>query len=423
FKKSKDDDSEDSSRRALFGSRSRDKSPNPQANSSNPYAQPIPTDPYTRAKVNAGVAPGPPGGAGYGDVKHPDGPGAGGPVGNMQGGYAPNRYANQGGYGNDRYGGGQENRHGGGGGGSRPGGYGGLGAGDPNDPNQEADRNALFGGARERAQNQPAGGPPPPYSSGGGSAGGYGQEETPGTSAVYEERQLTAEEEEEEEVTNVKQEIRFIKQGDVSSTRNALRVAAQAEETGRNTLARLGAQGERVLDTEKALDVAASQGRLAEEKARELNTLNKSMFAVHVSNPFTKNARRRERDEQLLATHREERSTREGTRSEAFQASQRMERTFREIERDANKANPKQGKNISERAKYQFEADSEDEAMEDEIDNNLNLLAGAASRLHGLSKATGKELEEQNRHLDRIAGKSDYVDDQIAMNRSRLDRI
>lgn len=35
-----------------------------------------------------------------------------------------------------------------------------------------------------------------------------------------------------------------VKQQDVSSTRNALRLAAQAEETGRDTLSRLGAQGE-----------------------------------------------------------------------------------------------------------------------------------------------------------------------------------
>lgn len=437
FKKSKDGESDDANRRALFGSRSRDKSPNPQAQNqnSNPYAQPIPVDPYTRAKANAGVGPLP---QGYGDVKHPDGPGPG-PVDNMQGGYAPNRYGNQGGYGGDRYGGSQTS--GGPPGGSRygPGGYGGLGGHDPNDPSQE-DRDALFGGARDRAQNQAAGGPPPPYSN--GADGGYGAAAAadPGTSAVYQERQLTAEEEEEEEVNAVKQEMRFIKQGDVASTRNALRVAAQAEDTGRNTLARLGAQSESILDTEKALDVAASQGRLAEEKARELNTLNKSMFAMHVSNPFTKNARRRERDEQILETHRGERATREGTRAEAYATNQRMERTFRDIEREANKANPKQAKNISERAKYQFEADSEDEAMEDEIDNNLNLLSGAASRLNGLARATGKELEEQNRHLDRITGKvrfshyttiqactnilqSDYVDDQIAMNRSRLDRI
>lgn len=37
--------------------------------------------------------------------------------------------------------------------------------------------------------------------------------------------------------------------------------------------------------------------------------------------------------------------------------------------------------------------------------------------------AMGSEIESQNRHIDRIGGKVDRVDDEIALNRSRLDRI
>ncbi|RHZ47372.1 putative plasma membrane SNARE protein (Sec9) [Aspergillus thermomutatus] len=417
FKKSGDDD-DSSNRRALFGSRSKSKSPAPPAN---PYAKPAPIDPYTRAKMNAGVAPLPPSEqpAGPGSVKGHAPAGAPAPGGipgdNKFQGYAPNQYGNQGGYGTERFG------NGGGASTSRygPGGYGGLGSTDPNDP-ATADRDALFGGARDRVQQQQQNGPPPPYSEPNNNYGGGSNEYNTST---YQERQLTAEEEEEEEIQNIKQEMRFIKQGDVASTRNALRVAAQAEETGRETLARLGAQGERIHDTEKALDVAAIEGRLAEEKAKELKTLNKSMFAVHVSNPFTSARRRRERDEKIIETHRAERATREGTRNEAFQTNQRMERTFREIEREAGKPHGKNRTNVTERAKYQFEADSEDEAMEDEIEQNLDLLSGAAGRLNGLARATGRELDEQNRHLGRIMGKSDFVDDQIAMNRAKLDRI
>ncbi|EAL93671.1 hypothetical protein KXW98_008853 [Aspergillus fumigatus] len=417
FKKSGDDD-DSSNRRALFGSRSKSKSPAPPAN---PYAKPAPIDPYTRAKMNAGVAPLPPSEqpAGSGSTKGRSPistPAPGGiPGDNKIQGYAPNQYGNQGGYGADRFGnagGASTSRYG-------PGGYGGLGSTDPNDPTA-ADRDALFGGARDRVQQQQQNGPPPPYSEPNNAYGGGSNEYNTST---YQERQLTAEEEEEEEIQNIKQEMRFIKQGDVASTRNALRVAAQAEETGRETLARLGAQGERIHDTEKALDVAAIEGRLAEEKAKELKTLNKSMFAVHVSNPFTSARRRRERDEKIIETHRAERATREGTRNEAYQTNQRMERTFREIEREAGKPRGKSRTNVTERAKYQFEADSEDEAMEDEIEQNLDLLSGAASRLNGLARATGRELDEQNRHLERIMGKSDFVDDQIAMNRAKLDRI
>ncbi|KAJ5595226.1 uncharacterized protein N7459_001434 [Penicillium hispanicum] len=419
FKKSDGDD--DSNRRALFGSRSKNKSPAP---ASNPYAQPVPLDPYTKAKINAGVAPPP--------ADHPGASGspapAGGPHGipsdNKYSGYTPNRYGNQGGYGSDRFGSGA----GAGAGSSRygAGGYGGLGSTDPNDPNVEADRSALFGGARNRAQDRPQGGPPPPYSEGQGQGGGqpsYGGASNEYSMATYQDRQLTAEEEEEESVQATKQEMRFVKQGDVSSTRNALRVAAQAEETGRSTLARLGGQGEMIHGAEKSLDMATVEGRLAQEKARELKTLNKSMFAVHVSNPFTSASRRRERDERTLNTHREERDAREGTRAEAFQSNARMDRMFRDIDREASKQSKGKKANVTERAKYQFEADSEDEALEDEIEQNLDLLSGAAGRLNGLAKATGRELDEQNRHLERITGKSDYVDDQIAMNRAKLDRI
>ena len=53
-KKDKGDGDEDSGRRALFGSKNKSNSPAPP--SQNPYAQTtIPHDPYTQAKVRAGL--------------------------------------------------------------------------------------------------------------------------------------------------------------------------------------------------------------------------------------------------------------------------------------------------------------------------------------------------------------------------------
>lgn len=40
-----------------------------------------------------------------------------------------------------------------------------------------------------------------------------------------------------------------------------------------------------------------------------------------------------------------------------------------------------------------------------------------------VGRAMGDEVTQQNQHIDRIIGKTDKVDDQIAMNRARLDRI
>jgi hypothetical protein len=265
----------------------------------------------------------------------------------------------------------------------------------------------LFGGAKDKYTQRttlpPSNGRPGEgYSAESGTAGSEG-----GYGAYGEERQLTAEEEEEEDVAATKQQIRFMKQEDVSSTRNALRIAAQAEETGRATLARLGAQGERIHNTEKNLDLAANHNRIAEEKAKELKTLNKSMFAVHVSNPFTASSRRAARDEEIIEKHRQEREQRDATRQAAFGSQQRMEQAFKELQPGDVGYRPQQTKaSLAERSKYQFEADSEDDEMENEIDSNLDALGHAAGRLNALARATGKEVEAQNKQIDKIIEKA-----------------
>src|SRR2546423_3158174 len=109
FSLKRGDGDDDDSRLALFGSRSKSKSPAPPSH--NPYAQPtIPPDPYTQAKINAGIIPrpgasdgqetGPPAAGGYGGLGQP---------GDPRGSYNPrdNRYgAPQAGYaGTNGYGG------------------------------------------------------------------------------------------------------------------------------------------------------------------------------------------------------------------------------------------------------------------------------------------------------------------------------
>lgn len=55
-------------------------------------------------------------------------------------------------------------------------------------------------------------------------------------------------EEDDEDVEGIKQQTRYVKQESVNSTRNALRMAREAEETARNTLTRLGDQSGSLLD-------------------------------------------------------------------------------------------------------------------------------------------------------------------------------
>lgn len=61
--------------------------------------------------------------------------------------------------------------------------------------------------------------------------------------------------------------------------------------------------------------------------------------------------------------------------------------------------------------------------MENEIEGNLDALHGAAKRLNHLGRAMGEEVDTQNKHIDRIIQKTDKVDDQIASNRAKLERI
>ena len=429
----KKDGEDDSNRRALFGSKSKNQSPTPASQNpyaQNPYAQTaIPPDPYTKAKMNAGLYstdsnPGqPPHRPGYPSTMSQDSgysSHTNSQPGSFSGGYpADNRYgAPQGGYNSSGYGAASaRNPYGvnsphanpyagfsqtSGTSTYGPGGYGGLGRTNSNETaTTDAKRDELFGGAKERLESQSHSGYPP---------GEYDSQNNgePGQSyGAYGDRQLTAEEEEEEDITATKQEIRFMKQSDVSSTRNAVRMAAQAEETGRNTLARLGAQGERIHNTERNLDLAENSTAMGEDKIQQVKKLNRSMFIPVGGNPFTSKTRREKQEESIVQRHQMEREAREATREAAFKSDQRLQQNFKKID-DAVARQPQAKTSLAERAKYQFEADSEDDQMENEIESNLDELSMAAGRLNLLARATGQEVEQQNEHLQRIAGKVCY---------------
>lgn len=76
---------------------------------------------------------------------------------------------------------------------------------------------------------------------------------------------------------------------------------------------------------------------------------------------------------------------------------------------------------MAERAKYQFEADSEGE--EEEVLGSDSHLCPAARRLRELGRSMAFEHETQNQLTCVSYGKSSKVDDQITKNRARLDRI
>ncbi|CCG82828.1 SNARE sec9 [Taphrina deformans PYCC 5710] len=230
-------------------------------------------------------------------------------------------------------------------------------------------------------------------------------------------------EEEDEDVEGIKQEIRFVKQETLGSVRNALRMANEAEESGRSTLTKLGQQSESLASAEKALDLSALANRDAQVKARELKHLNRSMFAVQVNKPWGKN-KRLEADEmrvkQQFEDDRYERDLRESNRKES---ERRTDANLKNHAALMAKQTNRQRMGLAERSKYQFDADEEDDEIEGEIDQDLDQLAAVTGRLKGLAMATNSEVTKQNEQLGRLDSKGANLEEKIYMNTHRLKRI
>jgi protein transport protein SEC9 len=335
--------SEDANRSALFGNR--DRRPSPDSRSANPYAQG--PDPSTQ---------------------RPD------PY--ARGQYARDPYASQ------SYQGSQPQQS------SRP-----SAPREYSNESIDSNRNALFG-------NRP---PPQQVDAYGRSRDPYGGPRN--EPDHYDEYQQQAQDDD-EDVEAIKQEIRFTKQESLSSTRNAIRIASEAEETGRNTLSRLGAQSEKLSGVEKNLDVSAAHSRIAEDKARELKKLNRSIFAINVSNPFDRKARAEEEERKIVERHEMEREERERNRKDAYESAQRVNAALNKpgSGRKPNSREPTRS-TIAARSAYSFEGDEDDVHIEKDIDANLNTLSDITTRLKGLALATQVEIESQNKKLDQIADK------------------
>jgi len=212
------------------------------------------------------------------------------------------------------------------------------------------------------------------------------------------------EDDEEEDIRCLKGQISGKKDETISTSQNALMAARRAEESGRATLERLGMQGERLHNTEKNLDVAANQNRIAEEKARELKNYNRSMFAPHVSNPLRSSARAKEEEAKILSRHHSDREEREKTREFGYDSRNRVGRALNDNGRVESKATT----SLAERSRYQFEADESDDEKERVIADNLDQLGAITGRLKGLAMATSAEVDRQNVQIEKIMKKVRY---------------
>ncbi|KAK0198427.1 protein transporter SEC9 [Armillaria mellea] len=240
-------------------------------------------------------------------------------------------------------------------------------------------------------------------------------------------KEPTPGEENDEDVEGIKQQTRFTKQESVNSTRNALRMAREAEETGRNTLSRLGDQSEKLANTERHLDVSKGHSIRADDKTDELKKLNRSIFRPAIT--FNKDAKRAAQEAKIQSRYDEEREEREKAMMDVRETQNRIGRaqTYGRQDDEEGLSGPGRIKTASElsvrkeqRKRFQFEATASDDELEDELDDNLNEIGDMTKRLKALGTAMGQELDSQNKRIDVIEGKTIGLDSKIFRNTERV---
>jgi hypothetical protein len=244
--------------------------------------------------------------------------------------------------------------------------------------------------------------------------------------------QNNLEDDDEADEEAIQRATRFTKQESVNSTRNALRVAREAEETGRNTLLRLGDQSEKIANTERHLDVAKGLSNKAEDRADELKKLNRSIFRPAIT--FNKDAKRRAQELKMQNRWEEEKDERERAMGDIRQTQNRVGQaaTYGLNSPDdqgdegilaptgSQSARVRSAESLEQRKRFQVNATASDDELEDELDDNLDEISQATNRLKTLGIAMGQELDTQISRLERLDNKVGRLDNKIYNNTEKV---
>lgn len=229
---------------------------------------------------------------------------------------------------------------------------------------------------------------------------------------------------EDEEVEAIKQDIRFVKQESLASTRNTLRMAQEADASGTNTLGMLGSQSERLYNAEQNLNLADTQTKIAEEKVKQINRLNRSIFIPATGNPFNKKSRLRMQEQKIKNDKAQEKYMRDTNRKNMYESEQRIKAGITNNNTNSELYQKYQGdKDLKAAQRYQFENDLEDDEIEKELASNLNQIDLYAKKLRSHATTMNTEVEAQNERLRKIEEDADRLDINVHMNSTRLSNI
>lgn len=177
-----------------------------------------------------------------------------------------------------------------------------------------------------------------------------------------------------------------------------------------------------IANVDRNLDLAKAYSDRAAAQAEELRQLNRSIFIPVVKNPFTKSKREKRELEALRKDHAEHMEERDRIRQYEYESSARIEQAQRRNERVSANAGYRRGRSEADRRRYQFEADEEDDAIEDELDQNLDLISDATARLKNMALTMNEELDAQNRALEKTTVKVDPLSQKLAATTHKLNK-
>ncbi|KAH7081334.1 hypothetical protein BKA63DRAFT_503627 [Paraphoma chrysanthemicola] len=222
--------------------------------------------------------------------------------------------------------------------------------------------------------------------------------------------------ENEKAVADTKRRIRLLKLLDVDMTYNALRMAHQAFEVGYNTLQALQEQGERLNSAEEALQHAANMTKGTAQKLKELKQVNRMVRISKRDAALKQNITKYD----VFAARHSNLVERDEVRAANWQAW-RDPNVHRFVGMPQHRGATHH--DVLARAKYQFEEDSDDECIEEIIEENVGELLHAVWGLKELAMATAVELVEHSDALDRTQLAVNAVEEGVVRTRAALSHL
>ncbi|ORY34255.1 hypothetical protein BCR39DRAFT_517260 [Naematelia encephala] len=227
-----------------------------------------------------------------------------------------------------------------------------------------------------------------------------------------------------EEAEAIKSGMRELKQDSLASTRNALRLAREAEDSARGTIAKLADQSESIANSERYLDKAKANNLRAVDKADELKQLRRSIFRPVVV--WNKDAKRAAQEQKIDERHTMERADRAKALEDISDTRQRLGQATNPSPYGRSERAPMPGEQKARRdarARYQFEATASDDELEDELDENLDETHEVVKRLKNLAQGMNSEVTKQNTRLTRVTDKTEDLEYGLEKTTDQLRRI